>query len=291
VSPFVTAQIDRALLSPQEIAAEVARRDRMDRKWEWKIPIKFYGIVLDESERPLAGANVHFQWTNLSARGTADADTTTDLQGHCSLENVDGKSLLVRVFKSGYYSTDSRNRWSFEYANPFEETFYQPSAAAPVIFHLRKQKPAADVTSKTVEMVLSGDGTPLKLDLVSGKISTSGQMEAQAWKPWPPRPMEPPYEWKIVLTIPGGGFVETREDFAFEAPETGYEQPYVIDMSPSLGRLWKVSAERSLYFTIGEPKRYGRMSLRTDGGSRYVFFDYVINQSGGRNLENATESR
>jgi hypothetical protein len=140
-------------------------------------------------------------------------------------------------------------------------------------------------------MVLSGDGTPLKLDLLNGNISAEGQLEVQAWKPWPPRPMEPPYEWKIVLAMQGGGFVETREDFAFEAPETGYEDPYVIDMSPTLGSLWKVSAERSLYFVFGEPRKYGRMSLRTDGGSRYIFLDYVINQSGLRDVESVEKRK
>jgi hypothetical protein len=61
-------------------------------------------------------------------------------------------------------------------------------------------------------------------------------------------------------------------------------------MSPTLGRLWKVSAERSLYFVFGEPKKYGHMSLRTDGGSRYIFLNYVINQSGRRDLEPANKS-
>jgi hypothetical protein len=283
-------QIDTASLSKEDVRSEVRRRDAQDGKWEWKIPIKFYGKAINGKGQPVPGADVQFQWTNLSAKGTEERRVETDPQGMFSIDNVAGKRLVVRVSKSGYYASDSRNRFSFEYANPFEEIFYRPNPNTPVLFYLREQTPAADVTSRSVEMVVSGDGTPLKLDLLNGKISIRGQLEVQAWKPWPPRPMEPPYEWKVLLVILGGGFFETHEDFAFEAPETGYEEPYVIDMSPRLGNLWKVSAERSLYFAFGEPKKYGRMSVRTDGGSRYVFLDYVINQSGGRNLENANPS-
>jgi hypothetical protein len=284
-------QIDTASLSQEDVRSEVRRRDVQDSKWEWRIPIRFYGKAIDEKGQAVPGADVQFQWTNLSAKGSEKWRMETDSTGLFSIDNVTGKRLVVRVSKSGYYASDSRNRFSFEYANPFEEIFYRPNPNTPVLFYLRQQKPAIDVTSKSVEMVLAGDGTPLKLDLLSGKISTRGQLEVKAWKPWPPRPMEPSYEWKIMLVIPGGGFLETHEDFAFEAPETGYEEPYVIDMNPTLGSLWKVSAERSLYFAFGEPRKYGRMSLRTDGGSRYVFLDYVINQSGSRNLERGDKTR
>jgi hypothetical protein len=283
-------QIDVAGISREQAAAEVSRRDAHDSKWEWKIPLSFYGKAIDENGQLVSGADVRFQWTNLSAKGTAERETKTDEQGLFSLDNVEGKRLVVRVTKPGFYSSDSRNQLSFEYANPFEEIYHQPSRDRPVLFRLHKQGPPADLREKSIEIVLPGDGSSTKVELKTGKTGPNGELEVQAWKPWPPRPMDPPYEWKIVLAIPGGGFVETREDFAFKAPETGYEGQYVIDMSPTLGRLWKVSAERSLYFVFGEPKKYGRMSLRTDGGTRYIFLDYVINQSGGRDLEPANKS-
>jgi Carboxypeptidase regulatory-like domain len=283
-------QIDTASLNPEQVRAEVRRRDSQDSKWEWKVPIRFYGKTIDESGRPVAEADVHFQWTDLSSKGTGDSRTTTDGQGLFSLDNVNGKRLVVRVNKSGYYSSDSRNRFSFEYANPFEEIFYRPKAEAPILFYLRRRNPADNVIHKSVELVLPGDGSATKLDLQSGMPNVAGALQLQAWKPWPPRPMTPPYDWKVMISMSNGGFVETREDFAFEAPEIGYEETYVIDMSAALGNLWKVAAERSLYFTFGEPKRYGHLTLRTDGNSRFVFLNYVINHSGSRNLENGNES-
>jgi hypothetical protein len=40
----------------------------------------------------------------------------------------------------------------------------------------------------------------------------------------------------------------------------------------------------------GNPKKYGRLTLRTDGASRYIFIDYFLNPSGSRNLEPKTAS-
>lgn len=284
-------QIDVAAISREQAAAEVSRRDAHDSKWEWKIPLNFYGKAIDENGQSVSGADVRFQWTNLSPKGTAERETKTDEQGLFSLDNVEGKRLVVRVTKPGYYSSDSRNQLSFEYANPFEEIYHQPSRDRPVLFRLRKQGSTADLQEKLIEIALPGDGSSTKVELETGKTGPDGELEVRAWKPWPPRPMSPPYDWKVTFNLVAGGFVETRGDFAFEAPEAGYEEKYTIEMIAASGAQWKVSAERTLYFAFGEPKRYGRLNVRTDGNSRYVFLDYVINPSGSRNLESDRSPR
>ena len=43
-------QIRSASMTQAQITEEVTRRDRADSKWEWKIPIQFYGIAVDENE-------------------------------------------------------------------------------------------------------------------------------------------------------------------------------------------------------------------------------------------------
>jgi hypothetical protein len=284
-SPPQTPQINVASLGREQVQAEVRRRDALDSKWEWKIPIHFYGKVVDENSQPVLGTDVHFQWTDLSATGTSERDVTSDGQGRFSLGDVEGKRVLVRVTKPGYYSSDPRNRLSFEYANPFEEIYHQPTPDSPVVFHLRKKGIPTQLLRKSVEIFLPGDGSSAKLRLETGKIGSDGELAVQAWKPWPPRPMSPPYDWKVTLTLIGGGFLETHEDFPFEAPETGYQEKYTIDMSAALRNQWKVAADQTLYFVLAEPKRYGHLSIRTDGNSRYIFLEYVINSTGSRNLE------
>ena len=96
VLPSIRAQnhqINVVAVGREQIAAEVTRRDKSDKTWEWKIPMKFYGLVLDQDDRPVPGADVHFQWTNLSSKGTADADAKTDEKGLFLLEGVQGKRL------------------------------------------------------------------------------------------------------------------------------------------------------------------------------------------------------
>jgi hypothetical protein len=282
---FSTGQIPKQSLGHEQIAAEVTRRDRTDSRWEWKIPIKFYGLVVDEHEHPIPGADVHFEWTSLSIKGTDNLDIKTNEKGQFLLENVQGKRLGVRIVKAGYYSSDSRNQWSFEYANPFEENFYQPQPEAPVVFHLRRQKPSPDVVSKSTKVMLQGDAATVRVSLDTGKPSANGELMISSSKPWPSRPMSPSYDWQVGFRMENGGFLETPEQFAFEAPESGYLPDYTVDMRAALGSAWKVNVERTVYFVFGDPRKYGRLSFRTDGNSRYVFLDYVINYAGGRNLE------
>src|SRR4051812_42998709 len=39
--------------------ADVNAKDKIDRIWEWKKPINFYGRVVDQDDNPIAGAMVH----------------------------------------------------------------------------------------------------------------------------------------------------------------------------------------------------------------------------------------
>jgi hypothetical protein len=282
-------QIATELLSQTEIDAEVTRRDRSEPKWEWKTPIQFYGKVVDENLSPVGDAKVHFQWTDLSAHGTSEADSSSDGQGNFSLDGVHGKRLLVRVTKPGYYASNS-NAGSFEFANPFEEMYYRPSKTKPVLFYLRKKGEGAQLIKKSIQVVLPGDGSGANVDLATGKISASGQLEVHAWKPWPPRPLLPHYDWKVTFAIPDGGLVEAPEQFAFEAPEAGYKPSFELNMLADAGAEWKIEVEKAFYFSYGQPRRYGRLNFRTDGHSRYVFINYVFNPSGSRNLEEASNN-
>ena len=77
-----------------------ARRER-DKEADWKVPIRFYGRVVDQDRQPVSGATVHFQWTDLSKQGTSEADTVSDEGGNFSLTGARGKNLGVYVTKHG----------------------------------------------------------------------------------------------------------------------------------------------------------------------------------------------
>jgi len=279
-SHFDTNQMDVNRLSSKEIAAEIQRRNSVDSKWEWKTPISFYGRVLDQSGHPIPGAQVHFQWTDLSLGGTSVSDTVADETGAFSLTNATGKRLIVRVSKSGYSPSTDPSR-SFDFANPYEEIYYLPRPNKPVTFTLIK-KTGAELYKGSAEIMLPEPGRLRVLELQNG-ASFSTRVEVTAWKPWPPQPGVPHYDWKITLAITGGGLVESQNAVG-PAPEKGYESRYSVDMQAA-SKDWSVSTSKTLFFVTPQPMRYGRLTFRTKGDSRYVFIDYVVNLSGGRELD------
>ena len=264
------------------------KKHNEDRLFDWKISIRFYGLVVDQNNQPVAEASVHFQWTDLSEKGTSEADTTSDARGFFALLNQKGKNLGVYVSKQGYYDASRQeNQTSFEFASPAEKTFYEPDEAHPVIFHLRKKGEAEPLLKRSVEFKLPGDGTGQAVDLLAGKAASSGPLQIKTWKPpYSPEPRPAPYDWRITVEIPDGGFVENQDLFPFTAPETGYVASIDLHMSPELGQQWRSFIDKNYYFCYGQPRRYGRMQLRTDGDRQIVFVDYYLNQQpGSRNLE------
>ena len=280
-------QISLKNKSKQEGVSEYLHRREKDKSFDWRIPISFYGRVVDEVSRPIGDATILFQWSDLSSNGASEMKRKSDPEGNFSLTNVRGKGLTVRVSKEGYYAT-ATSRGDFEFANPAESTYYEPNPNNPVLFHLRSKGEGAGLIRKSVEVALPGNGSSKGINLSTGKVQLNGDINIQSFKPWPPRPMVPHYDWKLTLSIPDGGFVEAHEEFPFEAPETVYEPTFEINMPASLGEAWRVGVEKTLYFAYGTPKKYGRLNLRTSANSRYVFIDYFVNPSGSRNLEPKT---
>ena len=134
---------------------------KIDPKFEWKMPIAFYGLVVDESERPVPGAIVKLQWNDLSQAGTSYAEALTAAEGRFSLENVTGKMLEVRVSKEGYEALDYVK--AFEYAAFFEKHFYTPDPDAPIVFKLRKRMDAEPLIVRQTLYGFKVDGTPHRL--------------------------------------------------------------------------------------------------------------------------------
>jgi hypothetical protein len=286
--PLATPTVRQVSLKEQtrkQALEEWWRRREKDKLADWKTPISFYGRAVDQDMHSVPGASVRFEWTDLSPKGTSTRQTTADANGFFSLANAEGKNLGVYISKAGYVVAKKSKARAFEFGDPSEPNFYEPDAKNPVLFVLRKTGQGVPLVRRSVEVVLPRDGSSQAIDLATGRIQTDGNLSVQSWKPWPPRPASPPYDWKIQLTMSGGGFIEAPEEFAFEAPETGYSPIFeLIEKSENVGA-WKVSADQSLYFKLDKPDRYGRMKIRTDGNSRYVFIDYFFNPSGSRNLE------
>ncbi len=267
---------------------------RRDPQYEWKIPIRFYGKVIDQYGYPVAGAFVQLQWTNLKGvEGVGTAKTTTDASGLFSLEGAKGKTLSAKITKEGYYDVSRReNQMSFEYANPAESIFYEPDISAPAIFRMQKKGIPEPLIVKHLELKLGGQGATATVDLATGGVSPSGgQLEVTVWKPTITTVQINtgkvfPYDWRIQVKVSGGGLVEHKDAFAFEAPESGYISEFNAILHATNGMSPDVTVEKQFYFCFGQPRRFGRMHLRTDGDRPRVAIDYWLNpKPESRNLE------
>lgn len=262
---------------------EVHAKDLADQGWEWRMPINFFGRVVDESEQPVPGAKVELSWTDLSQAGSSQSHTTTDAQGFFSLLNETGRHLQVRVSKDGYY-TPKQQQISFDYAGFWEANYYQPDPHNPVLFHLRKKNRREALSSGEIRPTIPANGIPVRFDLLNrGKVSPDGQLEIAAvtnTEQYPPRI----FNWRAAISVADGGLIEQDSEFPFEAPESGY-QPSVEFNMPTNAADWKRLIEKSYFVKFGSPPRYGRIEVGLNGASQKASINYWVNPTGSRNLE------
>jgi hypothetical protein len=127
------------------------------------------------------------------------------------------------------------------------------------------------------------DGSPVQVDLATGQTTQQGDLTVQCWTNDQARDADGHYDWKCLLTVPGGGLIERTDPMAFEAPPEGYNPS--LELSLSAGK-WSSRAERE-YFARLSGNRYARISfrIRTGGEHFFVIESYLNPEPGNRNLE------
>lgn len=284
--PVPDAQLQQqvSIAPPRERNFDYVAERTKDPTFDWKQPIDFYGKVIDENGRLVVGATIHFVWNDLSPEGTSRATTTSDAAGLFSFSGKQGKRLYVEVSRNGYYVSKS-NRIAFEYANPHDGLF-TPDPNDPVVFHLRKKGVAEPLLVVKKVLVIPKDGTPVGLDLLSGKRAAAGNanLEVRCWTQ-EKRDSLNRFDWKCRIEVPGGGITESTNEFDFLAPEAGYRPFDEIDMPKSLERKWNVSARKN-YFVRLKSGVFGFLKFEMIAhGDHFFQIEGYVNPAGSRNLE------
>jgi hypothetical protein len=259
------------------------KEDAENAQNEWRTPIEFYGEVVDENTNYVPNADVHFIWTDLSATGNSETQTTSDANGLFSLRNTTGKNLIVTVSKQGYYAYQPSGA-AFNYAGANQN--FVPDSLNPVVFYLRKKGMGESLIEIKHNYKIPRDGTPVGIDLTTGNFTTggSGNFVVQCWTDDQGKPSGLKYDWHCVVTIPGGGLVLSDEAFPFLAPDTGYVSTNQIAM-PADQPGWKSDVDVKLYYRLSDG-RYGRMKFSMiAGGDHFCMIDSYFNPSGSPNLE------
>jgi hypothetical protein len=263
---------------PEELQRWWQTMRQRDRRFEWKMPIEFYGLVIDDQGQPVEGAKIRFQWTDLSPEGTSESTMFSNNSGLFQLSGAKGKNLGVEVRKEGYKHYFTGTQFSFEYAAYSEKSFHVPDRNNPVIFRLRKNRKTEPLIKREVTLPIAiGSPATFAMDpknpdapKVVFELLTNAQIRDK--------------QWSARISVPGGGLQATLEEFPFEAPESGYETSVFSDYNTPKPVALGGSYEGGVFF-VHNSKGYGRVEILTIPGKKVAWLTSFWNPSGSRNLE------
>jgi hypothetical protein len=254
--------------------------EKVDDSFEWKMPVEFYGRVVDQTETPIAGATI--RWIVAVDGGAKKGTLTSAADGGFQIHGLVGKRLEIWVDAAGYNSGE-RGMGSYEYAAFHEDHFHVPDAAHPVVFHLYKFHGPEPMYLFSLGSDIPVDGTPAWIDVTTGKVEEKGQIAVIVKKDEPVGL----YDSSYTLTIraaDGGGFVQTQDELMFQPPDTGYQSELEISTRSGQRRL---TQNLRLYLKTPEGK-YAALQLSVTqynkplaGMSCLIYY----NPSGSKNLE------
>jgi hypothetical protein len=264
---------------------------KADPLYQFKRPINFYGKVLDQDEKPVPGADAVLKWNKLNDAGTAiesgEKGMKTDAEGLFSLEGATGDGVCLVVSKSDYY-TLRNNPACFNYGMPLAPNFHIPDPQNPVVFHLRKRGIAEPLLTGEKLFGFKPDGTQYYVNLLTGKKSTDPSsdwdLSVQFTRGEPNADRK--FDWSVTLDASGGGLVETNDEFAFFAPESGYHP--VENIQKADDPKWTGASTDQFFVRSRDGKMYSRIetSIMPDYNENgAISIKYFVNPSGSRNLE------
>lgn len=134
---------------------------------------------------------------------------------------------------------------------------------------------------------VSSGKQPINVDLSTGQPGR-GDLQVASWVD---DISQERYDWRYQLTLSGGGLVERKGRFDFEAPDEGYQPDVEVNM-PAAAAKWSIGAERD-YFAKLADGRYARFVVRFYPRRRnFVVIESHVNPiPGNRNLEFAPNTR
>ena len=251
-------------------------------------PIAFWGKVVDESGRPVSSATVKLGANNNpNPMGKGSTyELTTDASGLFSIKNIRGIALSVGVSKNGYYSTE-QSRGTANYVLKNNTDLPVPTPDNPSVFVLRKMGESAALVRVENYANLPKNGAPVMIDLESGKVSAQGDVKVECWvqDQGVDTSVHNPYDWRCVISVPGGGLAERADSLDFIAPDASYQQSDVIQMPKTMER-WGNQASKE-YFIKRANGTFGRVQIQVvTGANNYVRFESYVNpETGNRNLQ------
>jgi hypothetical protein len=265
-----------------------------DPNFEWKMPINFFGRVVDDANQPVADARVHFVWNDLSSSGTSEEWTSSAPDGLFSLKDKRGKGLTVTVTKDGYHVRGGKGGKSFEYAAFFEGNYHQPDSTHPVLFQLVKRLPPANLIRHRISEYLpqtAYDRQTFFFDLNTGSLNNrpTGTHLLVLVFFRENQPDSRSFGWSLDISAQEGEVQLRTDDVLYLAPDMGYLARWSQNEAASAQPF--IRSIRRSFFLRFRDDHYGRVQVEvshpnTRSAGPNVSIESFLNESvGSRNLE------
>lgn len=153
------------------------------------------------------------------------------------------------------------------------------------------KKQGADrlVGMRLSRQAISVEGVPITFDLFEGK-KNAGTPDLKVTLTRTPVHVARGtnrFDWTASLEIADGGLLPTQDEFAFEAPEEGYQQRLVFEFKKE-NEDWLPLLRRQFYIKA-RGKIFGRLNIDLSASGEppptLITVESSINPTGSRNLE------
>lgn len=251
----------------------------------FKVPVEFYGKVLDQHDNPVAGAKIQISLNTIFE--ILNRDLFTGADGTFSLSGVSGKFLSVNVFGlDGYTGVQATKFGDYNYAEPGEHNFHVPNPNKPVVFRLWKYDNPEPLYRKTIDSNVRTDGKVGWFDLKSGN-SGKGGLGVSVMD----RSQKNGKEVQVTYKLIGGegcSLLESKDDPMFSAPAAGFQKEIVHEVHWKEGDASQVEPGKFRFYFRDADGNYAAVNANLRFASDVkcdVFFHILQNPSGSRNLE------
>ena len=246
-------------------------------------PITFYGKVVDQNGSPVPFARAAYGLLDKFNESGSNGHVDADANGFFTIQGVRGAAIGVNVSKSGYYQIHKVSDQYFSYGSGGDSMSKPPPPRDnPAVFVLQKMGEPVSlifVSSRQVDVPRAGQSVSINL---AGEQAVEGNLQMSSWIG---DSNQRPFDWRYQLSIPGGGLIERKAQFDFEAPNANYQSTVEINMAADAEQ-WNNRLTKEYFAKLGDG-RFARFSVRFYPGNRnFVVLESYLNPTpGSRNLE------
>lgn len=259
------------------------------------VPVSFWGKIVDQNGTPISGVRVsmtvrHWQFSVESGPAASHLkfEAKTDAEGKFQLTGAQGDSLRLEAVEREGYRLSPKAPKGFLYGD-IPKAFL-PDPNAPVVIRMWKVGPAAPLVSCNTLFGFTPDGHRYTLDLLSNKKAEgeqqNGDLIVSMERPAKVVPRQK-YPWTLRLRAIGGGLIETKDEFMYQAPESGYQPEIVLQMDPQKPD-WAGVVTKDFYIRSRDGAAFGALHLRIRpkyNEESAIFVEARMNPTGSPNLQ------